>query len=171
MQEHGQRLRAPAVIGDVSEDDSDVYMTGIRETDAPDSWSLLFMEPYDAEDPQEIQLGMDTCCLVAGPGQATCYGRVRECEIGGRRLHLTLTAEAAGTAGMPAETSFALELLTPQQVDLLGLGLARVLASGRAGEVPVRLSIYRHVRRDLLLRALVHWVPLPAGRVRSRGLR
>jgi hypothetical protein len=58
MREHGQRGRAPAVIGDVSEDDSDVYMSGIRETDAPDSWSLLFMEPYDAEDPQEIQLGM-----------------------------------------------------------------------------------------------------------------
>ena len=141
MRDHGQRGRAPAVIGDVSEDDSDVYVIAIRETDAPDSWSLLFMEPYDAEDPQEIQLGMDTYCLVAGPGQATCYGGVRECELGGGRLHLTLTAEAAGTLGMPADTSFALEQLTPQQVDLLGRGLARVLTSGRAGEVPQRLSI------------------------------
>jgi hypothetical protein len=141
MRDHGQRGRAPAVVGDVSEDDSDVYMIGIRETAAPDSWSLLFIEPYDAEDPQEIQLGMDTYCLVAGPGQATWYGGVRECELGGRRLHLTLTAEAAGTLGMPVDTSFALEQLTPQQVDLLGRGLARVLTSGRASEVPQRLSI------------------------------
>ncbi len=98
-------------------------MIGIRESDAPDSWSLLFMEPYDAEDRQEIQLGMDTYCLVAGPGQATCYGGVPDCELGGGRLHLTLTAEAAGNLGMPVDTSFALELLTPQQVDLLGRGL------------------------------------------------
>jgi hypothetical protein len=123
----------------VGEDDSDVYMIAVREADAPDSWSLLFMEPYDAEDAQEIQLGMDTYCLVAGPEQATCYGGVLECELGGGRLRLMLTAEAAGTLGMPADTSFTLEL-TPQQVDLLGRGLARVLTSGRPGEVPQRLS-------------------------------
>jgi hypothetical protein len=65
---------------------------------------------------------------------------VRECELGSGRLHLTLTAEAAGTLGMPTDTSFTLEL-TPQQVDLLGQGLTRVLTSGRASEVPQRLSI------------------------------
>ena len=119
MRDHGQRGRALAAICDVGEDDSDVYMIGIRETGAPDSWSLLFMEPTDAEDPQEIQLGMDTYCLVADPGQATCYGGVRECELGSGRLHLTLAAEAAGTLGMPTDMSFTLEL-TPQQVDLLG---------------------------------------------------
>jgi hypothetical protein len=140
MRDHGQRRRAPAVIGDVGEDDTDVYMIAIREADAPDSWSLLFTEPYDAEDPQEIQLGMDTYCLTVDPGQATCHGGVRECELDSGRLHLTLTAEAAGTLGMPVETSFTLEL-TPQQIDLLGRGLARVLTSGRAGEVPQRLSI------------------------------
>jgi hypothetical protein len=71
MREHGQRGWAPAAISDVSEDYNDVYMIGIREADAPDSWSLLFMEPCDAEDPREIQLGMDTYCLVAGPALAT----------------------------------------------------------------------------------------------------
>jgi hypothetical protein len=115
-------------------------MIGIRETSAPDSWSLLFMEP-PGEDTQDSQLDMDTYCLVAGPGQATCYGGVRECELGSGRLHLKLTAETAGTLGMPADTSFALELLTPQQVDMLGRGLARALTSGRASELPQRLSI------------------------------
>ena len=141
MREHGQRGWAPAAISDVSEHDSDVYMIGIRDADAPDSWSLLFMEPHDPEDPREIQAGMDTYCLVTGPGQATCYGGVRECELGSGRLHLKLTAEAAGALGLPADMSFALELLTPQQVDLLGHGLARVLTSGRAAEVPRRLRI------------------------------
>jgi hypothetical protein len=140
MRDHEQRGWAPAVVSDVGEDDSDVYMVGIRETDAPDSWSLLFIECNDAEDPQEIDLGMDTYCLVVDPGQATCYGGVRECELDGGRLRLTLTEEAAGKLGMPVGTSFALDL-TPPQVDLLGRGLARVLTSGRADAVPQRLSV------------------------------
>jgi hypothetical protein len=53
MRDHEQRGWAPAVVSNVGEDDSDVYMVGIREADAPDSWSLLFMECYDADDPQE----------------------------------------------------------------------------------------------------------------------
>jgi hypothetical protein len=83
---------------------------------------------------------LDTYCLVVDPGQATHYGGVRECELRGSRLRLTLTAEAANSLGMPTDTSFALEL-TPQQVDLLGRGLARVLMSGRANEIPQRLSV------------------------------
>ena len=140
MRDHEQRGWAPAVIGDVGEDDSDGYVVGIRETGASDSWSLLFMECGGAEVPQNISLGMDTYCLVAGPGQATCYGGVRECELGGGRLRLTLTEEAAGSLGMPVETSFALDL-TPPQVDLLGRGLVRVLTSGRTGAVPQRLHV------------------------------
>jgi hypothetical protein len=52
MRDHEQRGWAPAVVSDAGEDDSDVYTVGIREVDAPDSWSLLFME-CDADDPQE----------------------------------------------------------------------------------------------------------------------
>jgi hypothetical protein len=140
MRHPEQRGWAPAVIGDVGEDDTDVYLIGIRESDAMDSWSLMFMEPYDAEDPQEIELAMDTYCLVVDPGQATRYGGVRECELGNGRLRLALTAEAAGSLGMPVDTSFDLEL-TPQQVDMLGRGLARVLTSGRADEIPQRLIV------------------------------
>jgi hypothetical protein len=140
MPHDAQRVWVPAVIRDVGEDDSDVYVIGLRETAAPGSWSLLFMECYDADDPQEIDLGMDTYCLVVDPGQATHYGGVRECELDGQRLRLTLTQEAAETLGMPLDTSFALDI-TPQQVDLLGRGLARVLTSGRQDAVPERLHI------------------------------
>jgi hypothetical protein len=140
MPGHEERGWAPAVVSDVGEDDGDVYLVGIREAGTPDSWSLLFMECYDAEDPQEIDLGMDTYCLVVDPGQATCYGGVRECELGGGRLRLALTEEAASSLGMPVDTSFDLDL-TPQQVDQLGRGLARVLTSGRADAVPQRLHV------------------------------
>jgi hypothetical protein len=140
MPGHEERGWAPAVVSDVGEDDGDVYLVGIREAGTPDSWSLLFMECYDAEDPQEIDLGMDTYCLVVDPGQATYYGGVRECELGGGRLRLALTEEAASSLGMPVDTSFDLDL-TPQQVDQLGRGLARVLTSGRADAVPQRLHV------------------------------
>jgi hypothetical protein len=140
MPGHEERGWAPAVVSDVGEDDGDVYLVGIREAGTPDSWSLLFMECYDAEDPQEIDLGMDTYCLVVDPGQATYYGGVRECELGGGRLRLALTEEAASSLGMPVDTSFDLDL-TPQQVGQLGRGLARVLTSGRADAVPQRLHV------------------------------
>jgi hypothetical protein len=140
MPHDDQRVWVAAVIRDVGEDDSDGYVIGLREAAAPGSWSLLFMGCYDADDPQEIDLGMDTYCLVVDPGQATHYGGVRECELDGERLRLTLTEEAAETLRMPVDTSFALDL-TPQQVDLLGRGLARVLTSGRQDAVPERLHI------------------------------
>ena len=108
MRGRHKRAWVPAIIRDVGEDDSGVYMIGLHETAAPDSWSLLFMECYDAEDPQEIGLGMDTYCLVVDPGQATHYGGVRECELDGERLRLMLTEQAAQTLGMPRDTSVAL---------------------------------------------------------------
>jgi hypothetical protein len=138
--DHQRQRWAPVVISHVSQNDNEVYTVAIHQTSAPDSWSLSFMEPYDAEDPQEIRLGMDTYCLVVDPGQATYYGGVLECQLDGGRLHLALSKEAAGSLGMPADISIALGL-TPQQVDLLSQGLARVLTSGRADAVPQRLSV------------------------------
>jgi hypothetical protein len=98
------------------------------------------MECLDPEDPQEISLGMDTYSLVVDPGQATHYGGVRECELGGGRLRLALSTEAASSLGMPVDVSFALDL-SPQQADQLGRGLTRVLTSGRAAAFPQRLIV------------------------------
>lgn len=98
----------------------------------------MFMECYDADDEQEIALGMDTYCLVVDPGQATHYGGVRECEITGLQLRLALDEDAATTLAMPTETRFDLDL-TQQQVDLLRRGLSRVLTTGRPNAIPHRL--------------------------------
>lgn len=140
MSDDDQPRWAPQALRDAVEDDGDVYVVGVRETTDPESWSLMFMECYDAEDEQEIALGMDTYCLVVDPGQATHYGGVRECEVAGTRLRLVLTEDAAATLGMPSDTCFDLAL-SSQQLDLLGRGLRRVLTSGRAETIPRRLQV------------------------------
>jgi hypothetical protein len=135
MHDHEQGGWAPVGVCDVGEDDSYGYVIGIRETDAPDSWSLLFMECQDADDPQAFMQGMDTYCLVVDPGQYTQYGGVKECELDSERIRLKLTEEAAKNLGMPVDTSIAL-LLTAEQVDLIRQGLVRVLTSGRPDALP-----------------------------------
>lgn len=94
----------------------------------------------DVVDEQDVDLGMDTYCLVVEPGQATYYGGVRECELVDDRLRLLLTEEAAATLGMPTETSFRLEL-PPDQLIILRRGLARALNSGRPDSIPTRLAL------------------------------
>jgi hypothetical protein len=130
----------PRVLRDAGEDDGDVYVVGVRETTDPESWSLLFMECYDADDEQEVELGMDTYCLVVDPGQATHYGGVRECAVRDRELRLVLKQDAAAALGLPVEQRFVLDL-PAHQLELLGRGLRRVLTSGRRDAVPGRLDV------------------------------
>jgi len=125
----------PPVLRDAGEDATDVYLVGVRESTDPQSWTLLFMECLDAQDGQEIELGMDTYCLVVDPGQATSYGGVIDYRIDRETLRLTLTDQAAEALGMPVQTAFALDL-TPPQIDILERGLIRVLTSGRAEVIP-----------------------------------
>lgn len=132
---------APDVLRDAAEADVEgIYVLGVRETLDDESWSLMFQEPYDAEDPQEIRLGMDTYCLVVDPGQACCYGGVLECDIAGEELVLRLTEQAASALGTPTVMRFTLAM-GPDQLRTLRRGLARVLTSGRPDAVPRRLAV------------------------------
>ena len=135
-----RRAWAPTVIRDVGEDGGDIYAAEIREGPDPDAWSLTFIECQEADDEQDVELGMDTYCLVVDPGQATYYGGVRECELRGGQLHLILTEQAAAKLGMPVETRFELEL-THQQSEALSRGLERVLTSGRTDDIPDQLRV------------------------------
>ncbi|MGH3729436.1 MAG: Imm10 family immunity protein [Micromonosporaceae bacterium] len=130
----------PEVLRDAGDDDSDVYVVGVRESADSESWSLLFMEPYDMDDEQEVAMGMDTYCLVVDPGQATFYGGVIDCAISDNRLHLALSAPAAQELGTPTEMTFSL-MLTPDQLRVLRRGLTRVLTSGRRDTFPRRLAV------------------------------
>jgi Immunity protein 10 len=148
MSGDGQVGRVPPVLRDVGEDDSEVYVIGVRESTDPQSWSLLLMEfdeedegeEGDADEELERDDGMDTYCLVVDPGQATYYGGVIECEIAGSELRLVLSEDAASTLGMPQRTQFILDL-PPHQRAMLGRGLQRVLTSGRADAVPQLLRV------------------------------
>src|SRR5467141_4046727 len=104
------RRWVPDVLRDAGEDDTVVYTVGVRASLDPESWSLIFMECYDTEDEQNISLGMDTYCLVVGPGQWTVYGGVVECELSDDRLILRLTERAAEKLRTPAEMGFGLAL-------------------------------------------------------------
>jgi len=44
MRGDGQVGRVPPVLRDAGEDDSEVYVIGVRESTDPQSWSLLLME-------------------------------------------------------------------------------------------------------------------------------
>lgn len=127
----------PTVLRDAGEADDEVYVIGVRESTDPKAWSLLFMEcsPEDEEDEQEVDLGMDSYCLVVDPGQATYYGGIVECEITGNELSLVMTEDAASTLGMRRHTRFVLDLPNDKR-EMLGRGLQRVLTSGRADAIP-----------------------------------
>jgi hypothetical protein len=147
MSGDGQVGRVPPVLRDAGEDDSEAYVIGVRESTDPQSWSLLLMEfddedADDEEDADELERddGMDTYCLVVDPGQATYYGGVLECEITGTELRLVLSEDAASTLGMPQRTQFILDL-PPNQREMLGRGLQRVLTSGRADAIPQLLRV------------------------------
>ena len=137
---HGHDRWAPAVLGDAGEDESGCYVLGVGQTTDASSWSLMFMECYDADDEQEVAPGMDTYCLVVNPGQATFYGGVRECELACGRLRLLLTEHAAAALGIPAELDFALTM-SPELQQLISRGLRQVLTSGRRDAIPLLLAV------------------------------
>ena len=109
----------------------------------PGLLSLLFVKFYKTpKTAGGSSFGMAPCFPGGPTGAGHLLGEADpECELGSGRLHPTLTAEGATDSwGMPTDMSFTLELM-PQQFDLLGQGLSRVLTSGRASEVPQRPSI------------------------------
>lgn len=131
----------PGVLADAGEDDGDVYVLGLRQSaDEVEPGSVMFMECYDADDEQEIVLGMDTCCLVVDPGQATDYGGVLECVVADGHPRLVLAAETAKAVGTATELDFALAV-EQEQIQMIRRGLIRVLTSGRRDAIPTHLEL------------------------------
>lgn len=131
----------PTVLADAGEDDGDVYVLGLRHSaEESESWSLMFMECYDAEDEQEVALGMDTYYLVVDPGQATAYGGVSQCVVDEGHLRLVLATDTAEALGTPTELDFALAM-DEEQIEMVKRGLTRVLASGRRNAIPSLLRL------------------------------
>jgi hypothetical protein len=93
---------------------------------------LIFHASLDQPDGDDVNLGMDSCCIVTEQ-QATAYGCVRELTIDGDRLRVVLSADA------PVELAIADSVIEVRLAidtgsrDLLCAMLGRVLCYG--GEV------------------------------------
>ncbi|MFC9535014.1 hypothetical protein ACFVFJ_45070 [Streptomyces sp. NPDC057717] len=125
-----------------TEIDPDGYFTeaALAEGEDGSGFILMFMAGEEDPDDQEVALGMDTRCLVTA-GQGTAYGCVREADLSGNVLRISLNPEALEDLRL-SDSEIEVVIEAPaEDVVLFRQVLARVLAYGRANAVPTRLAV------------------------------
>lgn len=110
-------------------------MAGVAESDDEEAFSLLFMCGFDEPDAQEVRLGMDTHCLVT-PDQGTAYGCVREVELDGDVLRVTLDPLSLDDLGLADPVVEVLLRAPAADVARLREVLPRILVYGRSDARP-----------------------------------
>ncbi|GGS88355.1 hypothetical protein GCM10010254_05310 [Streptomyces chromofuscus] len=115
-------------------------MAGVAESDDEDGFSLLFMCDFEEPDAQEVSLGMDTHCLVT-PDQGTAYGCVREVELDGDVLRVTLDPSSLDALGLADPIVEALLRAPAVDVARMREVLSRILAYGRPGAHPRLINL------------------------------
>ncbi|MYV51345.1 Imm10 family immunity protein [Streptomyces sp. SID3212] len=113
---------------------------GVAESDDHEAFSLLFMCDFGEPDAQEVSLGMDTHCLVT-PDQGTAYGCVREVELDGDVLRVTLDPSSLDDLGLADPVVEALLRAPAADVARLREVLRRVLAYGRPDARPAVVGL------------------------------
>jgi hypothetical protein len=129
------RFAARIACGLDDPDQDDCVMAGVAESNDEEAFSLLFMCDFDEPDTQDVSLGMDTHCLVT-PDQGTAYGCVREVELEGDVLRVTLDPSALDTLGLTDPVVEALLRAPAPDVARLRDVLPRILAYGRPDARP-----------------------------------
>ncbi|MFE1025417.1 Imm10 family immunity protein [Streptomyces sp. NPDC058818] len=129
------RFTAQIACGLDHPDEDDCVMAGIAESDDEDAFSLLFMCDFDEPGAQEVQLGLDTHCLVT-PGQGTAYGCVREVELDGDLLRVTLAPSSLDALSLTEPVVEALLRAPATDVARMREVLTRILAYGRPDARP-----------------------------------
>ncbi|MFE3662578.1 Imm10 family immunity protein [Streptomyces sp. NPDC059164] len=124
------RFTARFACGLDDPDEDDCLMAGVAESDDEEAFSLLFMCDFEEPDAQEVGLGMDTHCLVT-PDQGTAYGCVREVELHGDVLRVTLDPAFLDALGLAEPTVEALLRAPADDVRRMRKVLPRILAYGR----------------------------------------
>ncbi|MFE6155077.1 Imm10 family immunity protein [Streptomyces sp. NPDC057889] len=125
-----------------TEIDPDGYFTeaALAEGEDGSGFILMFMAGEEDPDDQEVALGMDTHCLVTA-GQGTAYGCVREADLSGNVLRISLNPEALEDLRL-SDSEIEVVIEAPaEDVVLFRQVLARMLAYGRANAVPTRLAV------------------------------
>ncbi|MFG3047201.1 Imm10 family immunity protein [Streptomyces sp. NPDC048241] len=129
------RFTAQLACGLDNPGEDDCMMAGVAESDDGDGFSLMFMCDFDEPDEQEVSLGMDTHCLVT-PDQGTAYGCVREVELIGDVLRVTLDPAALDDLGLADPIAEALLRAPAADVTRMRVVLPRILAYGRPDAHP-----------------------------------
>ncbi|MFF4520239.1 Imm10 family immunity protein [Streptomyces bluensis] len=129
------RFTARVACGLDDPDEDDCMMAGVAESNDEEGFSLLFMCDFDEPDSQEVSLGVDTHCLVT-PDQGTAYGCVREVELSGDLLRVTLDPGALDDLGLADPVVEALLLAPAEDVARMREVLPRILEYGRLDARP-----------------------------------
>ncbi|WP_410537514.1 Imm10 family immunity protein [Streptomyces sp. KL2] len=129
------RFTARVACGLDDPNEDDCMMAGVAESNDEDAFSLLFMCDFDEPDAQEVSLGMDTHCLVT-PDQGTAYGCVREVELSGDVLRVTLDPASLEDLDLTDPIIEALLRAPAADVARMREVLPRILAYGRPDARP-----------------------------------
>jgi hypothetical protein len=129
------RFTAQLACGLDDADEDDCITAGVAESNDEDGFSLTFMCDFAEPDAQEISLGLDTHCLVT-PGQGTAYGCVREVELNGDVLRVTLDPESLDDLGLSEPVIEALLRAPAEDLGRMREVLPRILAYGRPDARP-----------------------------------
>lgn len=122
--------------------DPDGYSVEAGVAEEPDGsgFVLLFMCDGGEPDDQDVELGLDTHCLVTAD-QGTAYGCVREAVLTGGALRMSLDPSSLDELGLEdAEIEAVLEA-PAEDVARFREVLARILAYGREDARPTRVDV------------------------------
>lgn len=135
------RFTARVACGLDDPNEDDCMMAGVAESNDEDAFSLLFMCDFDEPGAQEVSLGMDTHCIVT-PDQGTAYGCVREVELSGDVLRVTLDPASLDDLDLIDPVIEAALLRAPAtDVARMREVLPRILAYGRPDARPSLITM------------------------------
>ena len=121
-------------------DDEYCLVAGVSERDDGTGRTLLFQASHEPPDEQDVELGMDTHCVVT-ENQATAYGCVRELTIDGDRMQVIIASDALADLGLD-DSEVRIQLaVDAQSVQILREYLGRILTYGRLDAQPAVLRL------------------------------
>ncbi|MFI5910272.1 Imm10 family immunity protein [Dactylosporangium sp. NPDC051541] len=113
-----------------SVDEEECLVAAVGERGDGTGRALIFQAGDEPPDAQDVQLVMDTYCLVT-ERHGTAYGCVRELSIDGDRLRVVVNEAARADLGLE-DTEIIVELAAdPQSLATFRAYLARILTYGR----------------------------------------
>ena len=121
-------------------DDGDCLVAGVAERGDGTGRELIFQASIEEPDEQDVDLGMDTYCLVTEQ-QGTSYGCVQELTIDGDRLRLLLREGAWEDLGLPDSAIEVRLAVDTHAIDQLRESLRQIMSYGRESARPSVLRL------------------------------